>query len=322
MKSKLDKKDKEILYEIDLNARLPLTKLAKKVKLSPQTTRYRINELEKKGIIKKYVTFFDASKFGYLHYRFYLRYENITLEEEKKMIEYFKRHKNVVWMISTSGRWDLEVLFVAKNFIHLNKILKEAYKKFPGKLNNNVISVSVSNYHQRKGYLLNRKSTVQLSYGGEPEDIKIDETDKKILKIINQNSKLNSSEIGSKLKLNYKTVQLRLKSLEKKGIIQSYRTWINFEKIGYKYHKVLVKLSKFEGEEEKMILQFCKENPNVVYLITCVWPWEVEIEIQVREENEFREIVRRFRELMGKNIINFENLTITEEHKLNYLPFI
>jgi len=318
---KLDKKDKEILFELDMNARMPLTQLAKKVRLSPQTVKYRVGQLEKKGVIRGYVTFFDASKFGYLYYRLYIRYENVSIENEKRIIEYFQKHDNVVWCISTSGRWDLEVLFTARNFIHFNKILKEAYAKFPNKLHNNLTSVSIANYHQKRGYLLNKKTEVQLSYGGEPEIVKIDNVDKKIIRLINQNARLTSAEIGGKLNLNYKTIQLRIKRLEEKGIIQAYRTWIDFQKINSLYYKSLIKLRKFPKEEENKILSFCAQNPNVVYLITCVWPWDIELEVETQEEKKFLEILRSFRELMGDLIIDYENLTVTAEHKLNYCPF-
>ncbi|MCA9487474.1 MAG: AsnC family transcriptional regulator [Nanoarchaeota archaeon] len=318
----MDKKDKKILYELDLNARIPFTELAKKVSLSPQTTKYRIKQMEKKGIIKGYVTFFDAAKLGYLYYRLYLRFQNTSEEDEKKIIDYLKKHQNVIWFISTSGKWDLEILFAARNFIHYNNLLKEFYKKFPNKLTNNITSVSIANYHQARGYLLNKKTEVQLSYGGEPEKIVLDEIDKKIMEIINQNSRLTSVEIGSKLKLNYKTIQQRLKKIEEKEIIQAYRTWIDFKKIGYVYHKAMFKLRNFYEEDEKKILEFCKENPNVMYLITCVWPWDVEIEVQAESEEKFLEIVRNFKQLIGKNLLDYDTLTITEEHKLNYLPFV
>ena len=318
---KLNKKDREILFELDMNARIPLTQLAKKVKLSPQTTKYRIEQLEKKGIIKGYVTFFDAAKLGYLYYRLYIRYENVSLEEEKKIIEYFKTHQNVVWFISISGRWDLEVLFVTRNFIHFNKILRELYSKFPNKLHNNLTSVSIANYHQKKDYLLNKKTKFQLSYGGEPNIIEIDKIDKKVIKIISQNARLTGVKIGTMLNLSYKTIQLRIKKLEKKGIIQGYRTWIDFHKIGYSYHKSLIKLRKFQKQDEKKILEFCKQTPNIVYLITCVWPWDIEIEVESQEEETFLNILRSFRKEMKDLILDYENLTVTTEHKLNYYPF-
>lgn len=318
---KLDKKDKEILFELDMDARISLTQLAKKIKLSPQTTKYRIGQLEKKGVIRGYVTFFDASKFGYLYYRLYIRYENVSIEDEKRIIEYFQKHQNVVWLISAFGRWDLEVLFTARNFIHFNKIIREVYKKFPNKLHNNTVSVSIDNYHQKRAYLVNKKTEVQLSYGGEPEIVEIDKVDKQIIRLINQNARLTSTEIGAGLNLNYKTIQARIKKLEEKGIIQAYRTWIDFQKIGSSYYKSLIKLRKFPKEEESKILEFCRQNPNVIYLITCVWPWDIEIEVETQKEKTFLEILRSFRELMGDLIIDYENLTITEEHKLNYCPF-
>lgn len=264
---RLDKRNRQILFELDLNARIPLTKLAKKVNLSPQTTRYRIEQLEKRGVIRGYVTFFDVSKFGYLYYRLYIRYENVTIKDEEKIIEYFKNHKNTVWFISASGKWDLEVCLVARNFIHFNNLLREMYEKFPGKLHNNVTSVSIANYHHPRGYLINKKTDIQISYGGEPEKIEIDEIDKKIIKIINQNARLTNTEIGIKLDLNYKTIQARIGRLEKNGIIKAYRTWIDFFKLGSLYHKSLVKLKKFTKEEENKILEFCKQNPNIIYSI-------------------------------------------------------
>lgn len=318
---KLDKKDKEILFNLDMNARIPLTQLAKRVKLTPQTTKYRLAQLEKKQIIRDYVTFFDVSKFGYLYYRLYIRYENVTPEIEKKIISYFKNHKNTVWFVSLTGRWDLEVLFVARNFIHFNKILKEIYEKFPNKLHNNITSVSIANYHHPRSYLVNKKTNIQVSYGGEPEKIKIDKIDSKIIHLLNQNARLTSVQIGNKLGLNYKTIQLRIKKLEKKEIIQAYRTWIDYKKIGSGYHKALIKLKKFTKDEESKVLSFAKQNPNVTYLVTCVWPWDIELEVETQEEQTFLDILRKFRDLMGDLIIDYETLTITEEHKLNYFPF-
>lgn len=318
---KIDLKDKQILFELDYNARIPLTQLAKKVRLSPQTTKYRIQQLEKKEIIKKYVTFFDVAKFGYLYYRLYIHLENTTIKKEQKILSYLEKHPNVVWLVSTNGRYDIEVLFVARNFIHFNSILKSLYEKFPGKLHNNTVSVSIENYHQRRGYLLNKQTDLQVTYGKEPTNEKIDELDKKIIRIINQNARLTNNEIGTRLNLNYKTIQSRIKKLEQKGIIIAYRTWINFEALGSSYHKYLIKLKNFDNEQKKEILFFCKSKPNIIYLVTTVWPWDIEIEIESSKEKESLEIMREFRELIGENILSYESLVVTKEHKLNYCPF-
>ena len=57
---KLDLKDRKILYELDLDARQPLTQIGKKVGLSKDVVSYRMKKLQDEGIIKNYYTVIDA----------------------------------------------------------------------------------------------------------------------------------------------------------------------------------------------------------------------------------------------------------------------
>ena len=66
---KIDKKDLRILYELDKNARQPVSKIAKRVALSNEVTAYRIKRLEKIGLIKGYYTIIDYSLLGYTDYK-------------------------------------------------------------------------------------------------------------------------------------------------------------------------------------------------------------------------------------------------------------
>lgn len=50
----MDEVDKKIIDILRKNSRTPLTKIAKKVKLTEGAVRYRINELIKKRIIKRF----------------------------------------------------------------------------------------------------------------------------------------------------------------------------------------------------------------------------------------------------------------------------
>ncbi len=319
---KIGKIDRKILFELDMNARIPLTELARRVGLSPQNVKYRMGQLERKGVIRGYVTVFNTAKLGYLYYRLYIRYTGVSPSDEDAIIDYFKRHGNVVWFISTSGRWDLEVLFIARNFIHFDHMLKEAYERFPDKIHNNVTSVSVSNYHHGRGYLIGHRTAFSARYGGEPREIPLDGIDRKIIGIISQEARMSRAEIGTRIGMNYKTVQARIKRMEREGLIQAYRTWVDFMKIGSYYRKALVNLRKFTRDVGSTVLSFCEKDPNIIYLITCVWPWDVEIEIESTDEGKFLEIVRSFRETMGDLVMDYETLTVTAEHKLDYCPFI
>ena len=65
MAYKLDAIDKQIIFELDRNARIPETKLAKKVNRSKESVRYRIKKLQEEKILLGYRTWFDPSKLGF-----------------------------------------------------------------------------------------------------------------------------------------------------------------------------------------------------------------------------------------------------------------
>lgn len=61
----IDEKDRKILEILRKNARTPYTQIAKEIELSEGAVRKRVDALEKKGIIKKYVAIIDPKKIGY-----------------------------------------------------------------------------------------------------------------------------------------------------------------------------------------------------------------------------------------------------------------
>ena len=65
---KLDKKDRLILNELNNNCRESNTKIGKIIGLSRDSVAYRINTLEKEGIIENYTIEIDYDTLGYSAY--------------------------------------------------------------------------------------------------------------------------------------------------------------------------------------------------------------------------------------------------------------
>ena len=89
----LDTKDKKILYHLDMDARIPLSILSKRVGLSREVVYYRIKQLEKKGIIENYYTVIDITKLEQIYCRVFLKYRTMTHENEQKLLGYCKQRK-------------------------------------------------------------------------------------------------------------------------------------------------------------------------------------------------------------------------------------
>ena len=61
---KLDKIDKQILHELQDNARISNLELAERVNLSPTPCARRVKQLEEAGVIKQHITILDPESVG------------------------------------------------------------------------------------------------------------------------------------------------------------------------------------------------------------------------------------------------------------------
>lgn len=105
----------------------------------------------------------------------------------------------------------------------------------------------------------------------------LDEIDRKILRLLEENARISYSEIGEKVGLTRTGAQKRIRSLEEKGIIQGYRTEISlterpdatffyayiettpdrYEEIGQKLKEELFVRALFETAGSSSYLALC-----------------------------------------------------------------
>jgi DNA-binding Lrp family transcriptional regulator len=96
----------------------------------------------------------------------------------------------------------------------------------------------------------------------------LDETDKRMLDILVENSRLSLRQIAKKAGYSVATIMNRLRNLEKKKIIKKYTTNMDYEKVGYGLDVMIeIKISKGILLE---VEQKLAASPNVfaVYDIT------------------------------------------------------
>ena len=319
---KLDKTDYKILYNLDYNGRISLSELAQNVNLSKQNLNYRLKKLSQSKVLLGFMTMIDIHRLGYLTYRIYFRFKNVDSQKEEEIINYFKTNNHILWFVSTSGSWDLEAVFTARNDIHLNNLFKKIKEDFGQHFSKYNVSSSIFNYHFKRDYLLNKKREefTPKYYGFEPKREELDELNVDILIQLSENCRQNNQEIAQKLGVTYHTVKNRIQVLEKKKIIQSHRILINLQKVNRKFYKALISLNNPTKEDERKLYTFCSQFNFVVYLVEVLGQWQLEIETEVENQEEFTELLRKIRNKFPELILDYEILQVTKEHRLNYFP--
>ena len=87
----IDKTDRKILYELDLNARKPHSQIAKKLRINRSIVSYRINEMKKKGIIKGTFLELNNQLLGYYNVRLFIKFSNAKLDEIRCVHQFNKK---------------------------------------------------------------------------------------------------------------------------------------------------------------------------------------------------------------------------------------
>jgi DNA-binding Lrp family transcriptional regulator len=318
---KIDLKDRKILYNLEINSRQPLSNIAKKVGLSENSVSYRIKRLEKNGIIKNFYTIIDAFKLGYIILRFYLSYQYTTPEIEKEIKNHFINNHNVMAVYTISGRFDLEIVMIIQNI----NIFYDFWQKTLNKYCNHFQDLALTFYVQlicfKPSYLINDMDKFDKEIFetiGDRNIEKIDDLDFQILKLIDFNARLPSTELAKKLGITTTKVSYRIKKLIKLKVIKGFRVNIDIGKLGYQYFKVDIYLKDYKKRNK--IINEVKSNPYLMSIDTTTGLSHLELEFHLKDITQLHNIMQNIQTNHPEAIRNYRHLNIEDIHKLRFIP--
>ncbi len=129
---KLDKTDLAILKRLNNNPRSSYIKISEGLKLTPNAMKQRIKNLEKKNVIVGYSISLNYKAFGFEWQGLQIRLTNPDKEIEKKIKNYFRENKKVVffYQYTKSGIYDFDMGILIKNSGELRGFINELRSKF------------------------------------------------------------------------------------------------------------------------------------------------------------------------------------------------
>ena len=281
-KIKVDKTDRKILAELDKNCRIPTTTLAKIVKKSRQAVEYRITQMVKKGVITSFNAAFNPHKIGYKLYKIYLKIRNVP-QEKQHILEYLKSSGIVYWMGECSGRWDLIFGVFLKSDYEFFDMKNELLSKFK-KIIVEEYGDSILDVKQYPKMYFTGEIVPPTMFAGELVHNELDETDYAILGTIVNNARITINDLAREVHSTPTIVRGRLHRLEEKEIIIQYRLGVDLNKLGLELYKIIIRLDAYSKEDERKMLEYLSNIPNIHYFIRNLWQIEPEIVVNNYQE--------------------------------------
>lgn len=317
----LNKIDKRILYELDVNARQPLNGIAKKLKINKDTLKYKIKRMEDENIILGYQTFVNHGKLGFFGTRFNLKLQNTTPEIEEDIVKTIKEDSKVGFFVSVEGNIDYSIWVVTKSIQELNEFWQKLQEKFQQYLQEVKIGIYTRIDHYPRSSLIDKNNTVSFPFYTVDSPEKIDNVELHLLKLISKNARISIIELAHQLKITTKTAASKIKSLEKRGIISGYSVILNVEKLGYQYYKLHIDLQNTTTQLLRKWNQFLLMHPYVTYRDYVIGGNSTEIEMQLPGEKELRNFIDEMKREFSPIIRQHEVLYFYKEHKLLSMPW-
>ena len=311
---RLDLKDRKILYELDINSRQSFRSVGRKVGLSKDVVASRVKKLKDSGIIKRFYSRYDALQLGLNILRFYFKFQYSTPDIKKEIINHFKNNEYVANLFSTEGSYDLGAIIYVEKISDIYPFWKKTLEKYGDYFSQHIFSAYMGEKIYEQLFLLDgmekHDRTPKRSNMGQ---VKIDNVDYEILKLLVSDARTPTVEIAKKLNSNVTTIQSRIKRLVDSKVILGFTVELDLEKIGYQEWKVDFYLSEYTKINK--IVKYIEKNPFLLCVDYTIGYADLELEINVRDINQLHNIIEDLHTKFPKIIRNYTYFRVLKYYK-------
>ncbi len=150
----------------------------------------------------------------------------------------------------------------------------------------------------------------------------LDLKDRKILSLLDFESRIAIAELAKRVGLSKQSVDYRIKSLLKKGIIDGFFPVINSPKLGYIYCRIFVQFKSLNPFQEKKLKKYIFSNKKLFWAFSLGGTYDYLFVYWVKSLSEFEEISFELQEQFGGIILNKLENVITNVIHLSHKCFV
>ncbi|MFA5106184.1 MAG: Lrp/AsnC family transcriptional regulator [Candidatus Micrarchaeia archaeon] len=296
---KLDSKDKKILAALEMNARAPLSAIARQAGLSKSNVLARINRMKREGFLTRFIVGLSSEALGGTFFRLYFSFQNTPEGFERGLVDLAYQIPSVRWFAFFNGRWDFAIRVAAEDEYEFKKVEKQ-------------IMDSIGKYVKDRSFCLNINSAIHyytyitgnegpVAPRSEYDGTKISglhETDRQLLYHLNEDCRISATGIGKKIGIAPESVSYRIKKLREKGVINGFTIRLDRNRIGSVEAKILISFNYGQEKEEERLLKFCDRHSHLMYYSRILGGWDMEIDMDAADPatlyHQVKEIKRAF----------------------------
>ena len=156
-----------------------------------------------------------------------------------------------------------------------------------------------------------------------PKELKMDDIDHKILDLLVEDTRIPFTDIAKKLYISAGTVHVRVKKMEKIGIIKGSSLILDWKKLGYTF-TAYVGLLINNSSQIKYIIEKLKKIPNITVAHVTSGRFNIYLKIRAKSTTHAKNIIFSLDEIEGvyrtESMISLEE-SISDKQRLMHSIF-
>lgn len=307
----ITQKDLLILKQLMEDGRKSSSSISKEIDLGREIVNYRIKRLIKENLIVKFIPKINEEAIKYKEYTIFLKLNLDDQISKNKFIKDKIGNKYLMWIVKSGSGWDLIVTLYAQSIDEFKEKLSEILEGFSTVLASYYTIITSEEIKESEKEILCKKLFDEKNFSEDFEkikslDIQIDEKDKEILSILEQDARIQYKEIAEKLDISSDTVKYRIDKMKSSGIIERFSPVINFSKLGMSQYATILKFKFLTHKEEEKINNLIKNSNNIIKGIKSLNMQEYFFNIVFEKEEELEKFKQTIQILFENKIDSFE----------------
>jgi DNA-binding Lrp family transcriptional regulator len=301
----IDHLDKKILQILETDARQSKAKIAEQLGISKTVITYRVNRLEKNGIIKGYKYISNQAALGLLSFGLLIRFHGLFLEEQAQILNRMRMSKKFNWVAAINGHWDAIAVAIDNDVHSFNGRLDEFFAQYGKYIKEYNFYIDYEGSISGLNYLYKEPYSRPVIYRNPGSSIILGDLELLVYQKLQRDSQLSLLSIAKQLDKTYDTIKAKYQALIAKGILLKSAPAISHEQLGYTDTICMYNIAP-NPERISMLLEFCVENPNIVRYSRCHGHFNLILNIHSRGSKHLKEIIGIINKRFSDIIISYD----------------
>lgn len=323
----LDRKDLQILEILAHNCRCTHAAIAEALHVSKDTIAYRVERLERSGVLSRYVLFVDGRRLGFTRHHLLIRFKSQRLNQTK-ILAALCAHPAAMWVNTFLGRYDLQVIVDAEDGAALNAIREDLFARCEHAVSDYSVLTHLCDLeftqlnpvldletkfarrrdHSFSDVLAPRRFPVSMRFSRTS----LDRLECEALRILADDPRIGVSELAAKMNCDRLTARRKVLALIERRLILSFGGVPNLFALGFVTYYLLVRLQQ-DVPLETMQKPF-GELRNIFYAGRMIGDYDMIVYLNARNPEELENSITLFRRDLGSCVLHYDLLIQDRVH--------